>query len=80
MCPLRDTRTRSLSSPSPPPRQILQLLAVVNAKLGVLAEDALAETDVVMLRKSFDARTKKVSFVMIWKAFWQGRARGGGGG
>lgn len=39
---------------------MLQLLAMVAAKLGVEGEGVLAETDVVVARKSFDARTKKV--------------------
>ena len=38
----------------------LQLLAVVVAKLGIQGEGILTETDVVVARKSFDARTKKV--------------------
>lgn len=37
-----------------------QLLAVVAGRLGIKDEGVLADTDVVVVRKSFDARTKKV--------------------
>ena len=46
--------------------RLTQLMAVIRAKLGMLneeGEDALDETDVVVVRKSFDARTRKVSSV-----------------
>ena len=33
---------------------------VVAARLGIKGEGVLADTDVVVVRKSFDARTKKV--------------------
>lgn len=35
-------------------------MAVVVAKLGIEGEGVLVETDIVVARKSFDARTKKV--------------------
>ncbi|CAM9960071.1 unnamed protein product, partial [Scytosiphon promiscuus] len=37
-----------------------ELLAVVMAKLGIEGEGVLVETDIVVARKSFDARTKRV--------------------
>eukprot|EP00903_Cladosiphon_okamuranus_P021523 g19786.t1 len=36
-----------------------ELLSVVASKLGIEGEEVLAETDLVVARKSFDARTKK---------------------
>lgn len=40
-------------------RLLPQLLEMIVAKLGIEGEGVLAETDVVVARKSFDARTKK---------------------
>lgn len=57
--------------PSPPPSPH-QLLMIVSDKLGIVgAEDVLTRTDMVIVRKSFDARTKKVLRVAIClSAFW----------
>ena len=61
---LRPYPTRSRSLPC-----CAQLLAAVTAKLGIKGDETVLDTDVVILRKSFDARNKKV----------EGRAWGGGG-
>lgn len=55
----------ALIAPTPPRcatclRGVLQLLQSVIAKLGAVESDGIDDTDIAVVRKSFDARTKKV--------------------